>query len=355
MRILLLGDLSGVHKNLQNGLIRCGFIDTTLASAGDGFKKITSDIPLPKLEKFSSFNKISYRFKYIKFLLGVEGYDIVQICDPFFLPFPLFPYEKILKNLKNNNGKIFLMAGGADSFYWMAGIQKLKYSPYEDHIKYDLQGFQPKQKSNKAFQFNKFIADNVNGIIPNSFEYQMAYSGHPNLRKLILQPINIEKKSKIHYSKNKVSVLHGMSRYGLKGTRHIENAFKALIQKYNEKAQFKITNNLRFDEYIKVIENSDVIVDQCYSQSYGMNALYALSRNKVVLSGSEPEALKAMKVKNCPVINIKPNKENISEVLSEIISKKKLRTELKDCSLYYLNKYHDSKMIAEKYIKEWMK
>ena len=355
MRILLLGDLSGVHKNLQHGLINCGYTKTTLASSGDGFKNITSDIVLPKLVKFSKFNKIKYRLKYLNFLLGIRGYDIVQICDPFFLPFPFFPYKEILNYLKNNNGKIFLMAGGSDSFYWMKGIQKLKYNPYKEHIKYDLQGIPPKQESEKSFAFNKFIADNVNGIIPNSYEYHVAYSDHHNIRNLILQPIYLQEKSINKFSENKLAILHGISRYGLKGTIHIESAFKKLTQRYKKDIEFKITRNLKIDDYLNEIDKSDVIVDQCYSQSYGMNALYALSRNKIVLSGAEPEALKAMKVENCPVLNIQPNKKNICDVLSKLIANKNLRCELRDYSLTYLQKYHDSRIIAEKYIKEWKK
>ena len=53
LKILLLGDLSGVHKNLQIGLNECGYIKTTLATSGDGFKNIRGDINLPTLKDFS--------------------------------------------------------------------------------------------------------------------------------------------------------------------------------------------------------------------------------------------------------------------------------------------------------------
>ena len=47
MKVLLLGDLSGLHKNLQSGLYECGLNNIDLATSGDGYKNITGDMILP--------------------------------------------------------------------------------------------------------------------------------------------------------------------------------------------------------------------------------------------------------------------------------------------------------------------
>ena len=118
MKVLLLGDLSGLHKNLQSGLYECGLNNIDLATNGDGYKNITGDIILPKPKSYSISSRLKYRYEFINTLSKIKGYDIVQIAGPYIFPFPFFPYQEIIKNLKKNNGKIFLCACGSDSFYW---------------------------------------------------------------------------------------------------------------------------------------------------------------------------------------------------------------------------------------------
>ena len=107
----------------------------------------------------------------------------------------------------------------------------MKYGPFEDVLKYDLKSnFHPAQ-SKKFKEFNEYIADEVDGIIPTNFEYEISYKGHKNLLPLIPHPINI---NKIKFFENiingKLLIFHGLNRYGLRGTRHVEEAFK-LIEK----------------------------------------------------------------------------------------------------------------------------
>ena len=73
----------------------------------------------------------------------------------------------------------------------------------------------------------------------------------------------------------------------MKGTRFIESAFKKLENSKFHNHEFVIKGQLPLKQYLKEIESSTIIVDQCFSRSYGMNALYAMSLGKVVLSGAE--------------------------------------------------------------------
>ena len=357
MKVLLLGDVSGVHKNLQYGLFECGVVDTTLATNGDGFKEINGDIKLPSLKSFSIINKLRYRLKLIEILSNIKGYDVIQLGGPSVMPFPIFPYKRILSILKKNNGKVFLSAYGSDSFYWRNARKRLAYGPFDEAIKYDLNGKEPKQAFDKSFSFNNYIANNVEGIIPVAYEYEIAYKGHPNLRKLIPQPLDTSKLKQPNYNLENypIKILHGVTRYGLKGTRHIEKAFKRLNETFSNKAEFIIHNKLSLNDYLKMLRQVSIIVDQCYSQSYGMNALFAMAMGKVVLSGSEPEAMKSLKVENCPVVNIKPDSEFIYHTLAELISKENRIKELSDISREYVINNHDAPKIANLYLEEWNK
>ena len=180
LKILLLGDLSGVHKNLQIGLNECGYTKTTLATSGDGFKNIRGDINLPTLNDFSIKNKLIYRAKFFNYIKSVKDFDVVQIAGPYTFPFPFFPYKQLISFLKKHNGKVFLSACGNDSLYWKNLRYKLRYGPFEDEINHDLGGHEPKQLSENSISFNNYLASSLDGIIPVLYEYEEAYKGFRN-------------------------------------------------------------------------------------------------------------------------------------------------------------------------------
>jgi hypothetical protein len=191
MKILLLGEYSGVHKNLKEGLCSLGH-EVIFASNGDGWKKIPRDIDI------NYSNKIIPKFLADRIYPWIDikkflNYDIVQIMSADVIYKKYFFNKSFFKILKKNNKKIFLLASGSDAFFWSYGRSRLKYGPFEDVLKYDLKSnFHPSQ--NKKFKkFNEYLADEVNGIIPNNFEYEISYKGHKNLLKTIPSPINCEK------------------------------------------------------------------------------------------------------------------------------------------------------------------
>tara|TARA_B100000212_G_C27378929_1_gene536004 strand:+ start:826 stop:1896 length:1071 start_codon:yes stop_codon:yes gene_type:complete len=354
MKVLLLGDLSGLHKNLKSGLHECGLKNIDLATNGDGYKKIYGDIILPKPRNYSIYSRLKYRYEFINTLSKVKGYDIVQIAGPYIFPFPFFPYRNLIQNLKRNNGKIFLCACGSDSFYWEISRKILSYGPFDETIKYDLNGVNPKQNSVKGYNFNKYLADNVDGIIAVSYEYFVAYKDHINFKSFIPQPIFLKSvQNKKFEIEKKINVFHGLSRYGLKGTRHIEKALEKLKKKYPDRVNIKIEGRMPLDKYLQKILNSHIVIDQCYSYSYGMNALYSMAMEKLVFSGSEEDIFSSLGVDSIPVVNILPNSEYIFETLSYYVEKPSLIEELSQNSRKYVERFHNASMIANEYLKQW--
>ena len=173
----------------------------------------------------------------------------------------------------------------------------MKYGPFEDVLKYDLKSnFHPAQ-SKKFKEFNEYIADEVDGIIPTNFEYEISYKGHESIT-FNTSPINI---NKIKFFENiingKLLIFHGLNRYGLRGTRHVEEAFKLIEKKYPNKFELIIDGNMPLEKYLNILKRANIVIDQTYGHSIGMNGLYALALGKVVLGGSEPEALESLGIK----------------------------------------------------------
>jgi len=354
MKILLLGEFSALHKNLKEGLEELGH-EVVIASSGDGFKQIKSDIDLSVDGNF-----IIKGIKIIKQKLNliqmVKEYDLVQIINPFnTFYYRMMPNKFFFKKLIKNSKKIYMLAAGDDSYFWGYGRKKLKYGPFDDFLKYDCNGKSTYfMESNQAFGVNRYVADNVDGIIPIMYEYEVGYKGHKNLLNIIPIPINIDK---IKYEENIVSgklvVFHGLNRYGFKGTRHVEEAFAILSKKYPNELELIIDGKMPLEKYLEVMRKTNIIIDQTNSYSLGVNGVYALAMGKVVLGGAEPESLKSLGVNKSPVINIKPNAQSIVEEIEKLLSNKKNIKKIGYESRKFAENTHGYVKVAKQYLEFW--
>ena len=356
MKILLLGEFSGVHKNLKEGLQKLGY-DVVVASSGDGFKQINSDIDLSVNGNIltKKIKRLKQRFDLIQM---VKEYDLVQLINPFIFYSAKIPNKLnklFFKKLIENSKKIYMLAAGDDSYFWRYGRKRLNYGPFDDFLKYDYGGKSTfYMESDRAFEINKYVADNVNGIIPVMYEYEISYKGHKNLLNTIPLPINIDK---IKYEENIVSkklvVFHGLNRYGFKGTRHVEEAFAILSKKYPNELELIIDGKMPLEKYLKVMQKTNIVIDQTNSYSLGMNGLYAMAMGKVVLGGAEPESLKSLGVNKSPVINIKPNAQSIVEEIEKLLNNKKDIPKIGYESRKFVEDVHGYVKVAKQYLEAW--
>lgn len=352
MRILLLGEYSGLHNNLKAGLQELGH-DVTLAASGDGFKNFPADIKFDSL-KSGILGKIEKNLSYFFNLNKMVGYDVVQIINPIVFN-PKFGINKFLLNyiIKNNN-IVSLLGAGCDAFYWQNSRKELDYGPFEDNLKYDYKSTtNPYYDGEDALNWNVLLANKVDHIIPIMYEYEIGYRDFNNLRKCIPIPMNT---NKINYQPNTISetckVFHGLNRYGFKGTRIVEQAFSKL--KNSKFLDLRIEGNMPIQEYLNLMQKTNIIVDQVYSYSAGMNAIYALAMGKIVLGGAEPESLRALNLKDSPIINIKPNPESIVQAIEFLLDHKSDIPEKGFEARNFVINNHNYIDIAEKYLNTWL-
>ena len=355
MKILLFGDYSSLHLNLKEGLEKLGH-NVLLVSSGDGFKRIKSDINFGHPNSVIISNILG-RIKPILHLKEFSNFDVVQLMTPYFLKLKYFPTLKYYRYLKNNNKKIFMLAGGTDAYYWKYGRQRLRYSPHNDILKYDVKSTDYKSFStDKSFEFNKKVSLFVNGVIPIIYDYKKCYEQHPNLKPLIPIPINIDK---VKYIENKPSrkivVFHGLNRYGAKGTKYIEKAFDILKNRYPNDLDLRIEGKLPINDYLVLMNKTNVVIDQTSSYSLGVNGVYALAQGKVVMGGAEPESLKEMGVESSPIINILPNVDDIVKKIENLLENRYLIPEIGYQSRIFAQNHFDYIKVAKKYIEVWNK
>ena len=362
MKILLIGEYSNVHWTLAEGLRSLGH-KVCVVSNGDFWKNYRRDISLVRSE--GKLGGILYLLKTWATLPLLRGYDIVQIINPMFLEVKAERILPIYKYLRRNNKKMFLGAYGIDA-YWVecaaAMPPAFRYSDfnignspitnsYIDEQKADWQGT-PKAT------LNRIIADDCDGIIAGMYEYHTAYAGK-HIDKLTYIPFPIAAEAtgpQIYDGKRKVRFFIGIqkSRSIYKGTDIMLRALERLHSRYPDECEILRAENVPYTQYAKMVDDCDILLDQIYGYSPGMNALLAMAKGKIVVGGAEEECYGILGEKELrPMINVLPDEEDIYNKLQDILLHKERIAQMQLDSIKYIGRHHTPQKVAQRYLDSW--
>lgn len=360
MKVLLLGEFSSLHANLKQGLLEHG-VDVTTASSGDGWKKIEADINWRS--KYSGLiGRFHSTLKLILNLRKFKGYDVVQLIAPSICT-NLFGLNRLVYYfVRKNNKKVFIVGAGSS---WSNTIvadffqSEFKYRELYDAI-LDSHGGVLWSQTKSGRKYNDYVFRTIDGYIPIMYEYAEGYrrSCSDKLCETIPIPISLKE---IEYTSNQVGnklvIFHGLNREKEKGTPIIREAFALIEREYGDNVSLVLDGNMPLEEYLKVIDKANVVIDQLYSVSNSVNGLLNMAKGKVVMGGGEAECIEEFSHiygdSSTPIIPLKPSVEDVVEKIKNILEKKEIIGELGLISRKYVEKYHDSKTVAEKYLKVW--
>jgi hypothetical protein len=352
MKILLFGEFSGLHTNLKTGLKELGH-EVMLVSTGDGAKKIGGDVNLSSSVNIRIFRIIHLCLKYIYFLPRLTGYDIVQYINPNILPFPHWLNTLYLKYLKMVNRQVFINICGGDAYLITFFLNHLQYSPYSNELKEGSfnDGYKLPAYSRVRQTIN--LVDTFDGIIASDYSYSLPYQKFKKYVGIIPFPALLhEKEIKKDAIIGKIKIFHGITRRATKGSSYILNAMERINKEYEDSIEIQIVENVAYADYLDMFDECDIFIDQACSYGYGMNALLALAKNKVVLSGNESGTNNYFDGE-CPIINIRPQESNIYEILRELILDKNKILRISNRGYGFVSKFHEKKIIAKKYLDSW--
>lgn len=367
MKILLIGEYSNVHNTLAEGLRTLGH-EVTVASNGDFWKNYPRDIDLRR--ESGICGTISFMWRLIKALPKMRGYDVVQIINPIFLELKAERLLPIYRYIRRNNGKMILGAFGMD-YYWVnvnSTIMPLRYSDFNfgKDLRHDDAAERERQDwiGTPKQHLNEIIAHDCDAINAGLYEYIATYQAVPTLKdKTFFIPFPIkmpeedrETKSKDNESITKdrpLRIFVGISkkRTVYKGTDIMLRAALDIKAKYPNLVDVRIAEGIPFDEYQKMMNGSDCILDQLYAYTPAMNALLAMSKGIIVIGGGEEENYDILGEDNLrPIINVQPNYESCYHELEQLILHPERIPQLKQQSIDYIRKHHDHIKVAEKFI-----
>ncbi len=375
MKILLVGEFSNVHNNLAQGLRAIGH-SVIVASNGNHWLGYSRDIDLMRvIEKGDGFFvKIRNLFHLAVFLVKLvcalphmRGYDIVQLINPDFLDLKAERLFWVYRYLCRHNNKIILGVYGTDYYYAdsMINQKPLRYSPYNG-------GDEKEQKDNIELRSKEWfgsakeklcreIAYSCDAIVACCYEYWLPYKhsmdkddrGEFLNEKLYFVPLPIvispaiatkddDKRLKVFIGINRI-------RASFKGASIMVRALYDLEAKYPDRIKLYKVENVPYKVYREMMASSDVVIDQIYSYSPGMNALLAMSKGKIVISGGEPECYELLGEKECkPIVNVEPTYDSVYNKVERLVLHPELIADLKRQSREFVRRNHDYVTVAKR-------
>jgi len=356
MKILLIGEYSGFHKELKNALVQLG-CEVKLAATTDFWKKYeAADINLGYGSNILTYKARQFFLPWLK-LKEFTGYDIVHLVNFYIIPrTPLLNFY-FIEFLKNNNNIVTLSGAGDDPFFVKYSTSTMRYSPIPTHEKYDRISKYYMRNTRHLINMNK-VCQIVDGIIPIMYEYYSTFCAAGYSEKTSIPiPIPIDIK-KIRFFENKINnekifFFHGLNRPGFKGTFLIEECFKKLEKKYSSQVKCVIDGRMSFEKYMKYIQQINIAVDQVYSYSLSMNALYSMAQGKVVAGGLEKESSILYQGEMPPGYNLVPDMNSMMKTFESIIEDKESLSEKSYASRNFIAHYHQPAQVAQAYIQYW--
>lgn len=347
MKILLFGEFSGVHNNLKDGLINSGH-DVSIASNGDGYKNFEFDV---KFCPQRTNNPIAALLNVLHFLFNIRFFifnDVVQFINPLIVPY-YFKKIGLLKLIFLLNKRTIYYACGTDIDF-LSFSHNFKYFPFDNksHVEY------PTYKT-KHYETHNYFMQNIDYVIPSMYQYSFRKDLNKQLHPILLPgsfKLTENGLNDFNNDKNKkLNILFGITRENFKGVQFILEALSLLNEKYNDRVNVEIIKKIPYNKYLNFLNWADVLIDQCKSYDYGMNAILALERKIIVLSGSESESSIFNEFKTNPVINIIPNSYQIYEELEKIVlmndsDRQSLKLKMYD----HVIKYHLNNKITKQFI-----
>lgn len=363
MRILLLGEYSNVHWTLAQGLRTLGH-DVTVISDGDDWKAYPRDISLRR-KSTGMTDTLAYLVRLVSLLPKMKGYDVVQLINPVFLslcPERIYPFYRYIRR---HNKKVVLGAFGMDYYWVKTGLDGHTFR-YSD---FNIGGSIRENSDNDLFirewlqgekgRLNRYIAEDCDGIVSGLYEYDACYRPvFPEKTRFIPFPINLSEVTPRlpRPDTDRVRFFIGIqrTRNAYKGTDIMYKALVRLAGNYPQRMEIVKAESVPYDEYQRMMEGCDVILDQLYSYTPAMNALLAMAKGLVVVGGGEEENYTILhETELRPIVNVTPSEEDVYAQLEKLLLAPEELKRRSSQSRLYICKHHDHLKVAAQYIEYW--
>lgn len=387
MKILLIGEASFLHNTLKKGLVERGHRVTTM-SDGNGWHDAPRDIDLRRDGRWGKLGGLWVVWQLLRHLPQLCGNDVVQIHNYQFVPLMYRWNTLLLRFLKLTNRCVVKGCFGDDpqifrrqaqgvpaysDTFWSGQLQNT--DQHRDRIAEVVE-----HGAEASWRKTTAIAD---ALVPCLYEYWLDYNEPPYAAKLHYIPLPIECEKMVRWCDGEMvkcvgndapshpndsqlptnlttspshhlTILIGLQpkRDFMKGAMKIATFVEEVARRHPGKVQIKYVEGVPYDEYMRLLAEADVLVDQLYSYTPSMNSLAAMARGTVVIGGGEEEYYEFIGEDTLrPIINVRPDvpdEENIATIERALFTDGTLERMAQE-SIQFVHKYHDYRHVAEQY------
>ena len=371
MKILLIGEASFLHNTLKKGLLERGHRVLTM-SDGNGWHDALRDIDLRRNLRWGKFGGLWVVWQLLRHLPQLCGNDVVQIHNYQFVPLMYRWNTLLLRFLKLTNRCVVKGCFGDDpqifrrqaqgvpaysDTFWSGQLQNT--DQHRDRIAEVVE-----HGAEASWRKTTAMAD---ALVPCLYEYWLDYNEPPYAAKLHYIPLPMECEKMVRWCDGEmvkcvgndtpshpITILIGLQpkRDFMKGALKIATFVEEVARRHPGKVQIKYVEGVPYDEYMRLLAEADVLVDQLYSYTPSMNSLAAMARGTVVIGGGEEEYYEFIGEDTLrPIINVRPDvseEENIATIERALFTDgtlERMRCE----SVEFVHKYHDYCHVAEQY------
>lgn len=387
MKILLIGEASFLHNTLKKGLVERGHRVTTM-SDGNGWHDAPRDIDLRRDGRWGKLGGLWVVWQLLRHLPQLCGNDVVQIHNYQFVPLMYRWNTLLLRFLKLTNRCVVKGCFGDDpqifrrqaqgvpaysDTYWSGQLQNT--DQHRDRIAEVVE-----HGAEASWRKTTAMAD---ALVPCLYEYWLDYNEPPYAAKLHYIPLPMECEKMVrwcdgemvkcvvndtpsHHNDSQLptnlttspshhlTILIGLQpkRDFMKGAMKIATFVEEVACRHPGKVHIKYVEGVPYDEYMRLLAEADVLVDQLYSYTPSMNSLAAMARGTVVIGGGEEEYYEFIGEDTLrPIVNVRPDvsdEENIATIERALFTDGTLERMAQE-SIQFVHKYHDYRHVAEQY------
>lgn len=362
MKILLIGEASFLHNTLKNGLTERGH-DVVTMSDGNGWHDAPRDIDLRRAGHWGRLGGLWVLWQLLRHVRQLVGNDIVQIHNYQFVPLMYRWNTLLLRLLKLTNRRVVKGCFGDDPQVFHR--QAMGVPEYSDTFwNGKLQNVeQHRRRIDEVTLYGareswRATSDMADALVACLYEYWLDYNEEPFAHKLHYIPLPMTlpdtdvTKRKCHDGIIKVLVGIQPKRDFMKGARRIAAFVEEVSRRHPGNVRIRYVEGVPYDEYIRMLDEADVLVDQLYSYTPSMNSLAAMSRGTVVIGGGEEDYYEFIGEQRLrPVINVRPDvsdEANIDIIEKAFFTEGRLAAMSRE-SVEFVGKYHNYRRVAAQY------
>jgi hypothetical protein len=327
MRILLIGEFSGVHWTLAEGLRQLGH-EVMVVSNGNFPRNFPRNLDLLQEYNSKGITLKQKLFNAKQVFTKMRGFDVVQWINPWVLDSTLKDQKLLFSLLKKANGAFFLGSFGADAVFVEHCLTgKPSYSIYSDYVGQLLPNevfpHEAGWQNPLNVDWNIRMANEATGIIAALPEYYEAYSQSQWAGKthFVPLPINTEtlpaRFARQANTPLKIGMVEQPGRDAVKGWSQMMKVLGALKKRMGQNLEVDIAQPMPYVQYLEWLRAQDVLFDQALSHGPGIAALVAMSMGIPSFSGGEEYYYGMLNEPNIrPILNYRPGED--VRLLSEI-------------------------------------